>query len=231
MPSRKIPRNHLHLTGLISSPKNPAQVAFESTLERDFYILLDFRDDVLRFEEQPVTLKYVDATGVTRPYTPDTLVTFRPDPVSGETPPRWLVEVKDRDGIRRDWPSIKRKYRTARRYARERGWRYGFMTEKEIRTPFLDNARFLRSYRRRAADPALREAILSALAAHGETCVDDLLERIAQDPWKHAEAIATLWTLVAQGEVDCDLDAPLTMRARIGIPNRQEGNTWKPASP
>jgi len=231
MSSRKIPRNHLHLTGLIASPKNPTQAAFEGTLERDFYILLDFRDDVLRFEAQPLTLKYVDAKGVVRPYTPDTLVTFRPDPVTGKKPAKWLVEVKDRESIRKNWPAIKRKYRAARRLAKERGWRFSFMTEKEIRTPFLDNAKFLRSYRLRTPDLALREAILAALGTHREACVDELLAGLGLDPLKRAEAIATLWALVALGEIDCDLDAPLTMRTRLRISNRQEGQPWKQALP
>jgi hypothetical protein len=54
--------------------------AFESSLERDFLLLLDFNPDVEFFEEQPVKIVYHDAKGRRRTYTPDVLVRYRTDP-------------------------------------------------------------------------------------------------------------------------------------------------------
>jgi len=48
--------------------------AFESSLERDFLLLLDFDPEVVLYEEQPVTINYHDDQGRRRRYTPDVLV-------------------------------------------------------------------------------------------------------------------------------------------------------------
>jgi hypothetical protein len=53
--------------------------AFESSLERDFLLLLDFNPDVEFFEEQPVKIVYHGAKGRRRTYTPDVLVRYRTD--------------------------------------------------------------------------------------------------------------------------------------------------------
>src|SRR5437868_5438583 len=98
MPSRKIPPSRRSLTGLVASqksprlslvpspPARPSQLGagqpqpqtrmkgFESSLERDFFILLDFDLNVDRYEEQPVRIEYRDGDGRLRTYTPDVLV-------------------------------------------------------------------------------------------------------------------------------------------------------------
>ena len=54
MPVRKIPKNHLMVTGGYSSSKNTEIDAFESLLEKDYLLLLDFDESVRSFEVQPV---------------------------------------------------------------------------------------------------------------------------------------------------------------------------------
>jgi hypothetical protein len=53
--------------------------AFESPLEKEYLLLLEFDETVERFVVQPVT---VPVPGVVRGYTPDVLVYFLPDPIS-----------------------------------------------------------------------------------------------------------------------------------------------------
>jgi hypothetical protein len=49
MPVRTIPKNYRNLTGLVPNTRTAGMTAFESTLERDFFLLLDFDPDVLHF--------------------------------------------------------------------------------------------------------------------------------------------------------------------------------------
>jgi hypothetical protein len=42
MPVRTIPKNYRNLTGLVPNTRTSGMTAFESTLERDFLLLLDF---------------------------------------------------------------------------------------------------------------------------------------------------------------------------------------------
>src|SRR5437016_4446366 len=56
MPVRKVPKNYRNLTGLVPNTRTSSMTAFESSLERDFLLLLDFDPDVTFYEEQPVTI-------------------------------------------------------------------------------------------------------------------------------------------------------------------------------
>src|SRR2546426_9456395 len=80
MPVRIIPKNYRSLTGLVSNTRTQSMTAFESSLERDFLLLLDFDPDVEFYEEQPLTITY-DDRGRRRTYTPDVFVRYRIDPL------------------------------------------------------------------------------------------------------------------------------------------------------
>jgi hypothetical protein len=54
MPVRKIPKNYLFVTGAYSSRKSEVMDQFESLLEKDYLLVLDFDDEVESFEVQPV---------------------------------------------------------------------------------------------------------------------------------------------------------------------------------
>ncbi len=120
---------------------------YESTLERDFLDLIEFDCNVDRYETQPLTIIYVDGDGRVHGYTPDVFVQYRRDIVPARDMPHLLVEIKYREDYRGQFRELKQRLRAARLYARERGWRFAVLTEREIRTPYLRNARFLRPYR------------------------------------------------------------------------------------
>lgn len=58
MSIRKIKKSYISCVGYFKSYKNNKQLAFESILERDFFMLLEFNKDVVSFEEQPLKIKY-----------------------------------------------------------------------------------------------------------------------------------------------------------------------------
>ena len=66
MPVRSIPKNYRSLSGKVIDARSCGAVEFESALERDFYLILDFDPAVARFEEQPVTIAYRDPEGISR---------------------------------------------------------------------------------------------------------------------------------------------------------------------
>src|SRR5438093_12942283 len=97
MPVRIVPKNYRNLTGLVPNSRTQAMTAFESTLERDFLLLLDFDPDVEFYEEQPLKITYPDEAGQRRTYTPDVLVRYRTERLEiGRSKPH-LCEVKYRD--------------------------------------------------------------------------------------------------------------------------------------
>jgi hypothetical protein len=72
---------------------------FESLLEKEFLMLLDFDDTVEKFEVQPVR---IPVPGVPRGYVPDILVHYRADRETGEIRKPLLVEIKHTDDIQRN---------------------------------------------------------------------------------------------------------------------------------
>lgn len=214
MPVRKIPTNRRSMTGLVASRKNERMTGFESTLERDFLLLLDFDRSVARYEEQPVRIEYVDAEG-RRAYTPDVLVYYQDAPAASADTRPVLCEVKYRDDLFANWKEYKPKIRAGRAHARGRGWRFRIITEREVRTPYLDNARFLRAYRRIEADNDDMGLLLDTLRWMGEADPEGVLAAIHHDRTRRAELLPTLWRLLADGHIAADLSQPLTMRTRI----------------
>jgi hypothetical protein len=58
MPTRKIPNNYRSVTGMFASYKNNRAIGYESLLERDFFLFLEFDSEESTYEEQPFTTKY-----------------------------------------------------------------------------------------------------------------------------------------------------------------------------
>ncbi|MFY4842169.1 TnsA endonuclease N-terminal domain-containing protein [Aliarcobacter butzleri] len=78
MSLRKIKKSHISVTGYFSSYKNKRQINFESKLEHDFYLLLEFDKTVKSYQEQPFKVYYTYQDKKRR-YIPDTLVNYVDD--------------------------------------------------------------------------------------------------------------------------------------------------------
>jgi hypothetical protein len=147
MPVRKIKPSYTVVTGSISSNKNDNLSDFEGPLEWQFLILLEFdwEDEIESFEVQPVQLLYgISPRGGQYKYTPDVLVHYR----DGRRP--CLFEVKPRKYLKKNWTELKPKLRAGIHYARMNSMRFKIVTDKEIFTSFLENARFLRQFKKQS---------------------------------------------------------------------------------
>src|SRR5579859_6676456 len=144
-PVRKIGVQSRSVTGTL-----PEGGRYESSLERDFMLLVQFDPAIDTYTPQPLTLRYRGLDGETHRYTPDGLIHWRQDrPIHHDSRPI-LVEIKYRQAFSGEWRNWRRKARAAHEYALDRGWMFCIYTEREIRTPVLENARFLLPYRRRS---------------------------------------------------------------------------------
>ncbi|MBB5191958.1 hypothetical protein HNQ50_002695 [Silvimonas terrae] len=186
---------------------------YESTLERDLMEILRFDPEVEHVDPQPVVVPYVDRQGKEGEYTPDGLIHFKTELGPSFVPV--LYEVKYRDDFRENWKTLIPKFRGARDFARREGWRFAVYTENEIRTPYLENARFLWRFKHRSPAGPIRQHVLRVLWDLEEADPDLLLCALCNDPDNRAEMIPVLWHLVATGAIGCDLNLPLNMRTPI----------------
>src|SRR5208337_3510207 len=145
VPVRKIPKNYRSLTGYFYSVKNGRGINFESSLERDFYLTLEFQDDVLSYEEQPIYIEY-QQNRRKKSYPPDCLVTYKDE--SGKRP--LLVEVKftsELAGKKKE--ELEEKFSIIKQYAQENGMDFKVITEKEIRVGvYVENLKFLYAHKK-----------------------------------------------------------------------------------
>jgi len=204
-PVRKLKNSRRALTGKVNLEAGGV-AGFESSLERDLLIVLDANPKVLRVQEQPFTLTHVHG-GRVRRYTPDVLAEFDRDEI-----PTVVYEVKPLESLRDEWQELRPRFKAAVAYCRRRDWQFKIVTERHIRTPYLQNAKFLRRYR--AMDTLyVRQAQLRYTAsALGPTTPAALLAAAYWPEEERALAIPALWQMVARGDFDIDLNKPLSMR-------------------
>ena len=215
MPVRKIPKNHLVVTGRHASSKSIGDADFESILEADHLILLDFDQSVRSYEVQPVHIA-VRPKGTN--YVPDALSHFRPAPC-GTIRPSELIEVKPAALLKKHRDDYAPKFEAARAFAEERGWTFVIKTEREIRTPRLANLKFLRRYRSLVVDPQDAAWVAAQIASFGGTAsAAQLLSAEIVGVDTRLRLLPVLWSLIITGQLSVDLNKPVTEDSPITLP-------------
>lgn len=204
MPVRKIPKNYLFVTGGYSSQKNKVMDSFESLLEKDYLMLLDFDDEVESFEVQPVR---IPVTGVRNGYVPDVLVKFLPDPETGEIRNQLLVEVKHSDDLKRNHAKYVKKFEAAYAYAEERDWQFVVMDQTQIRIPRLANLKFLREYRNvEPSEHDVNNVLKQVKKLSKLASVSTLLATICKHDDDRLYWLPIIWHMVVTKQLVVDLD-------------------------
>lgn len=222
MPIREITASNFGIKTTFASEKNAAPQQAESLLEHDFLTLLEWDPRVAQYVTQPLSVDWIDADGKVRQYTPDVLVTYHSLALMDAPVLRATVfEIKPEEVLRRDWVQLRPKFKAAMAALRPVGIRFKIATEKHIRTPLLDNARRLLSYKTtRFANPTSREAemqieIRKAMLALGLTTPKSLLSHLTDRDEQKIQYIPWIWWLLNVGIIKADLSKPLTMSSAI----------------
>ena len=118
--------------------------------------------------------------------------------------------------MKENWTELKPKFKAARAYAKEKGWKFKLVTEREIRSPYLDNAKFLMSFINKGPiSETDMDIIDEAICRLERTTPAQLLSDIYQDEWNRAKLLPTLWYLIGIRYIAADLTAKLTMNSSI----------------
>jgi len=185
--------------------------SFESSLERDFMELTRFDSNVEEIIPQPMTIGYFDVQGTSRQYTPDGLLRYQTE----LNIPPILYEIKYRSDFKDQWKKLIPKFRAAKRFAKSRGWLFKVFTEKEIRTTYLDNVKFLWPFKQREVDEEMTSYILAVMSDLQEADPALLIAALFSSKKNQAAVIPILWSLIANQRIGCDLNEPLTMHSKI----------------
>jgi hypothetical protein len=218
---RKFQPSSFGVTGRAATVKSDRSQQSESTLEHDFLTLLEYDRRVEQYASQPITLRWRDAEGRHR-YTPDVVVSYtdiavRSDPTLRTT----LFEVKYRSELKEKWAEFKPKFKAAIAWTRDADMRFRIITEREIRTPYLENARFLLGYRSKrmpknaGLNGEIQERIRVTLYRLQRTTPQELLAAMTPVEHYQAEFLPWIWYLINCNAIGCDLHKPLNMVSAI----------------
>ncbi|MDP4078523.1 TnsA endonuclease N-terminal domain-containing protein [Acidovorax sp. A1169] len=168
---------------------------------------------------QPCSIPFVTHSGRNETYTPDYLVTYAvADIAAGWEPSPLLVEVKSKEDWKLNWREWSPKWKAARRYAAEQGWRFKVMDETRIRTMSLDNIHFLMEYRDRDVPREESDVIVDDVRSLGIAKIDYVLAKHFPGLYR-AEGVAHLWHLIATRRLDCDIGELLGDATEVWVPN------------
>jgi hypothetical protein len=197
----------------VPAPKLPRTLSFASRqLLRDLLTLLNFDLNVLHYQQQPVQIKYRDSQGRQRAYTPELLITYRTDIVPAKWMPPLLCEVRCREDLFENWTDLKPKLRAARAFARRRKLQFQILTEREIRTPYFYNARFLLPYRQLETNWGHADLLMDTLHELRVADPQTLLAACSASQTHRLELLSSLWQMVSLKRIGVDLTERLTMR-------------------
>ena len=202
MPVRKVPKNHIHVTGRHAALKSEGDADFESLLEAEHLLLLDHDLSVWKYEVQPVIISVV---GVPRGYVPDVLVEFRSDEDGVIRSPE-LREVKSTVDLEMNAAKYAAKFEAARTYCEQKGWLFRIITEKDIRVPRLANVKFVRAYETQEHPPPMIDQVLKRMSHMRPVDSLTLLKSLSSDLDEQLQWLPIIWHLVAKRKIDVDWD-------------------------
>lgn len=192
-------------------------IPFESTLERDFLMRCEFQSSVLDIIAQPVAIPFHSGNGRKYTYTPDFLIYYKLGSRSYiHYPKPMLVEVKPAAEWRLHWREWLPKWKAARRYAVDQGWKFRIYDESRIRDTALANIRYLERFSRMTFDPASTDQIVNTVLQMGGCKVDYLLTRHFSGIYRK-QGLAHIWHLVATKKLECDILAPVSHSTELWV--------------
>lgn len=210
-PVRRIGKSGRSITGTLPPYRGIPALAYESSLERDFYRTLLFDLGVTDIQVQPVRLRYQHPNGRWLPYVPDVLVIY------GDGRPPGLFEVKYVEEVLEKRLLLRVKFRVARAYMRAQSGTFALVTERSIRASaaMLKNMDMLFPFLTRTVTQQDCDDLVSALERAGECTPQRLLEGFAAG--RKGTLIPVLWHLIATKVISTDLNLPLTMQSPVWL--------------
>lgn len=207
MPVRNVWNRGQNIIGKFPSHKIHRMVQFESLIERDVIYLLEYDQNVLNYEEQPVEIQYQDGP-VTRRYIPDFLVTFANEK-------KCLVECKPKKFV--NHPKNLTKYIAAEEWCKSHGMQFFLAIDDYIRQGHvLKNIQFLAQYASTVTNAGVEEHIIAQMKT---STTARSIESIAFDvyPNNPNQVYATIFHLLYWQKLHIDLSTLISIDSSISL--------------
>ena len=208
MLTRKIKKSHISVTGYFSSYKNKRQINFESKLEHDFYLLLEFDETVKSYREQPFKVYYIYQDKKRR-YTPDTLVNY----VDGI---QKVFEVKPIFKIQNDVELQEKIELQKQKIKEEKNLELCIFTDANIDRIYMDNIKIIYNLVFIKENKEIQDKIRNELLKLNVPLpIKELLDKLTSNQSDRLKYIPYLWNLVFNNPECIDFTKKITMASII----------------
>lgn len=208
MSARKIKKSYISCTGYFASYKNKTQIAFESVLERDFYMLLEFDDSVVSYAEQPITINYTYKDGSKRRYTPDSVVTYK-DGTQRYYEVKYANEIRENLELREKLEFLKSYFYD------EHTLKFGIFTDEEIGKVYLDNLKFLYKFAFIPQDDEKLVKINQILNEVDTITIKEILNKLSLMQMEQMRYLPYVWRYVFENIKVVNLYEKFTMNTKL----------------
>ena len=198
MPVRKIPIQTQSVAGRFFSHKNNKLIDFESQLEKKCYLLLEFNDEVISYEPQPLKVDN---------YIPDILA-YR----KNNNP--LLIEVKYSDEAFNPDEKLQKKFKTLEQYAKNNNLEFKIFTEKDIKEPYFSNISLIYNYANINTTNEIKNKIKSLIPKSGISLAN-LLLKLNND----IQYLAYIYHLIFIKELDINLYQKINYNSIVRLIN------------
>ncbi len=205
-------------TGYFYSTKNKRLIEIMSRLEGDYFLTLEFNEDVLEYKERPFKIS-AKIQNKKVSYTPSCLVLFKNPPYK-----KLLVEIKYRKeifGEKRE--KLINKIRTCTFYSIKNDMHFRIVTEKNIDRTYLNNLKFLYRF---TTEPSIngefdkyKDQILSTVKEKKQVSINAILKKLGHSNHEKGFLLPVIWFLVSSRILKTDLNIPLTNNSTLELNN------------
>lgn len=208
MSTRSIKKSHIAVTGYFSSFKNKRQINFESKLEHDFYLLLEFDETIKSYQEQPFKVYYIYQDKKRR-YTPDTLVNYIDSTQK-------IFEVKPMFKIKNDVELQEKIELQKQKIKEEKNLELSIFTDENMNKIYMNNIKIIYNFAFIKVNKEIQDKIRKELLKSNVPIeVKKLLDRLTSTKSDRLKYIPYLWNLVFNNLGCIDFTKKITMASII----------------
>lgn len=211
---RKLQKNYRSITGHFPSVKNNKSIPFESKLESELFLTLEFDDDVESYLEQPQITITVD--GKEKAYHADCFIKMFDDSKRRNT----IVEAKYTTDLNKEEnkEAYEKKFKAATITANDMDMNFLVYTELFHSETYIFNLDFLYRYKTQPRENKFDSKIKHILSETPMPAID-IAKSISTNPNEYMIVSNAIWGLVANGELSTDLEKELNMNSIIEMKN------------
>lgn len=190
---------------------NNPEVYFESSLEADFMYLLEFNPDVKFYYERPLIIRYKEGRS-TKEYLPNFLVDYH----NGN---KELVELKFSSDLALNQRKYQNRFESAQNFCKENNLCFKILSETNIHTARLFNAKFLSYYQKSTIhiNDVDVDYLILLVKRYKKIAVKELLPIASKDEYRQAELLYVLWYAIAHYLIHYDEDQRLSMETTLSL--------------